>query len=453
MSTERTIPHDAQAERAVIGAILLAGNNGDAAGLAKVMADIRPDDFYTDGLGYIFAELRKCYAAGTAIDVIPVVARLRDAGIYEKVGGAAAIAECAKAVTTSAHLPHYADIVSRYSRQRKVIGALADALQEAYRAAGDDAMLKVAQMARNIATSAEGQFSRFGAVRRMAELLGEAYESVVESEGAGVTLGLPSLDAAIGGVEYGELVIFAARPSHGKTLAALQCAHHWTEKGIPTLIISEEMTALQLALRTASFATKVERKSWATHGGQVLRELGNYSEKRCDLWVAKPCTTVEAVASQVAHAVKNLGVRCVIVDYVQLLTAEGSSRYEQITKVSNTLKRLATEHNIVMLCLAQLNREIENRATFEPRSSDLRDTGSLEQDADVIVGLVWPHRADPTAVDPETKEKLPADEYQFFVLKNRNREITADVVDCKIIPRRQKLVPTNYAPEFDQDDF
>lgn len=254
-----------------------------------------------------------------------------------------------------------------------------------------------------------------------------------------IETGLPDLDYAIGGgVERGEMVILAARPSHGKSAVALQCIHHWTQSGMPVLLISEEMSELALGKRTLQFASDIPQEHWRTSMEGVERDMATYSGERAKCYVAESCRTAVTAAEQIEQAVKEYGVKCVVVDYAGLLQSEGKSRYEQMTNTSVTMRQAATANKVVLLLQCQLSREIEKRPKFQPLSSDLRDTGQLEQDADVIIFCCWPHRLD---------SKNPPDKYQFFITKNRNRPVNAPAVECVFNPSRQMFTtskPENY---------
>ena len=264
-----------------------------------------------------------------------------------------------------------------------------------------------------------------------------------------IRTGLPDLDHAIGGgVELGEMVIFAARPSHGKSAVALQCAHNWTADDMSVLFVTEEMSATALGKRTLLFASGVPQEEWRSSIADLEIDLNEFAGERANCFVVENCGTAEAVAVEIERAVRERGIKAAIVDYAQLLSSPGKSRYEQITNTSISLRKVASEQRIVLLVLCQLNREIESRERFQPKISDLKDTGQLEQDADVIVFLVWPHRID---------QSQPANLYKFYVAKNRNREIVKPVVECRFEPSRQMMVGQrsrdlpNYEPAFEDD--
>lgn len=269
-----------------------------------------------------------------------------------------------------------------------------------------------------------------------------------------IELGLPDVDYAIaGGVEPGEMVILAARPSHGKSAVALQAIHHVTSNGLPAAMISEEMSASALGKRVIQFASSVPEEHWRDDSSQVSAQLDKHFQKRASCIVIESCRTAERAAEAVRLAVKDDGVKFVVVDYAQLLGSKGSTRYEQVTQTSVILRQLASETGVVLMVLCQLSRAIEARPKFIPTMGDIKDTGQLEQDADVILFLCWPHRLD--------AHKSP-DEFLFFVGKNRNRAINSAAVKCVFRPSRQMLVPENgyqgprppkTGSEFNPDDW
>lgn len=265
-------------------------------------------------------------------------------------------------------------------------------------------------------------------------------ESLKSGTGSLIATGLPGLDDAIGGgVMPGEMFIMAGRPSHGKSAIALQAVHHWTSQGLPSMFVSEEMSSLSLGKRSLQFATSVNSDYWAASTKQVEMDCAVHFSGRAPCLIAESCRTTDRVIEVVERAVATEGVKCVVVDYAQLLGASGKSRYEQVTNVSVALRQLASSSKVVLMVLCQLSRAIEGRDSFLPRMSDLRETGQLEQDADVIVFNVWPWKVSPT----EDKNR-----YQFFVCKNRNRAINRAVVDCRFEPSRQMIL--EYVSETEQ---
>jgi hypothetical protein len=279
--------------------------------------------------------------------------------------------------------------------------------------------------------------------------LAEAAKGYLELHRSGgnelISMGIPEVDYSLGGgIQAGEIIILAARPSHGKSAVAMQVVHHWTSKGRPCLVVSEEMSALALGKRAIQFISETPQEHWRNQAGNVLEDLDWYESNHAPAHIVESCGTTEEVVNQIDKAVAEHGIQGVVVDYAQLLRSAGKTRYEQVTNTSMMLTAAAKRHKIPLLMLCQLGREIEGRPKFSPQMSDLKESGQLEQDADVILFLLWPHKIDP---------KLPSDEYKIFVAKNRNGEINKPVCDVRFMPSRQKLVEQKMEPEVRENGF
>ena len=257
-----------------------------------------------------------------------------------------------------------------------------------------------------------------------------------------IELGLPELDFAIGGgAEAGEMILLAARPNHGKSAVALQFVHHWTSQMRPSLFVSEEMSAMSLGKRTVQYATDIHQDQWVSRIDDVEEQVRSHFQDRAPCLIAECCKSAEAAAEAIRKAKAEYGIQCVVVDYAQLLGSKGNGRYEQITNTSVCLRQVTSETGVLMIALVQMSRNIEKRDKFIPMPSDIKDTGQFEQDADAIIFGVWPHR-----INPEN----PKNEYQFFVTKNRNREIAMPVVECSFNPVRQRFGEAQ--PTFEEPD-
>lgn len=263
-----------------------------------------------------------------------------------------------------------------------------------------------------------------------------------------VKSGIPNLDNAIGGgFALGEMVVIAARPSHGKSMIALQMVHSMTQAGYPVALVSEEMSSLALGKRAIQFVSDVPEQYWTYRADDVIKQIDQHFIKRVESYIIESCGTVERACEEIEKLIESDGIKVAMVDYAQLLRTKGGSRYEQISAVSSTLRMLASRTGVLIVVLAQLNRSIESRQKFEPKMSDIKETGQLEQDADVILFGVWPYRVDQNN-DPKT--------YSIYVAKNRNREIRDYSFDCEFNPTRQMLtekedsieLDSNYEPAF-----
>lgn len=258
-----------------------------------------------------------------------------------------------------------------------------------------------------------------------------------------VATGIPKLDYAVGGgFAFGEMVIIAARPSHGKSAVGLQMTHAMSAAGLPVAIVSEEMSALALGKRTIQFAAETPEINWQSEFEDVCQQLDSHFRGREDVTILESCGSVERAVAEIEELAKAGKCKVALVDYAQLLDAKGKDRYERISRVSQTLRMLASRLQIVVLVLAQLNREIESRKTFTPMMSDIKETGQLEQDADVIIFGVWPYR-----INASNDQK----NYQFYICKNRNREIRKGAFECEFNPARQKLLDPVTSSQFEND--
>ncbi len=262
--------------------------------------------------------------------------------------------------------------------------------------------------------------------------------SMLAGSGDLFSTGINELDYAIGGgLAKGELIVVAGRPSHGKSVIGLQCAHHWTEAMFPTLVITEEMSKLALGRRGLLYASDNPEEYWKTESESLLAEIEEYRSRRAECYIIESCQTMEVAREEIERHNAEHEVNHVIVDYAQLLQSKGKARWEQMANTSESLRRLVSSTGINILALVQMNQEIEKRPKFTPKMSDLGDTGQWSRDADVILFVVWPHRID---------SALPANEYKIYVAKNRNRAINESVVTCRFEPSRQRVIEPPFEP-------
>lgn len=257
-------------------------------------------------------------------------------------------------------------------------------------------------------------------------------EKITTSKTELLSTGIPRVDEAIGGgVDTHEMVIVAARPSHGKSAFALQCLDAAAYLEIPCAMVSEEMSAIALGKRTLQYVTDVRESEWLNKVPHLRVDLEQHFSKRAPCYIVEGCGSSARVVDTLKKLHDTKGVKVAAIDYAQLLSSKGHSRYEQITQTSIALRQLASSTDMTLYVLCQLNRQIEGREKFIPRLDDIKDTGQLEQDADVILFLVWPYKLD-TNKNPEL--------YEVWIGKNRNRPINAGEVDCRFNPSRQQIL-------------
>lgn len=242
--------------------------------------------------------------------------------------------------------------------------------------------------------------------------------------------GVYELDKSIDGVAPGEVCVIAARPSHGKTAFGLQWVDSVASKGYPCLIISEEMSRIELGKRALLSISELCEEVWQDKAEQLSQEVIDHYESRAEIHLVESCQTIEEVERQVDEHCQLYDIKVVAVDYLQLLGSSHSTRYESVTEISRRLKQTATRNQVAMLVLCQLNREVEKRDGNDPKLSDLRESGQIEQDADLVLMLQWPVRHD-ISIDAEI--------YKVYCAKRRNGPIRDAVVFTKFDPSHQRF--------------
>lgn len=242
--------------------------------------------------------------------------------------------------------------------------------------------------------------------------------------------GLPYLDDSIGGVAKGEMVVVAARPGHGKTMVGLQILDNMALE-VPVLIISEEMIAKLLGKRMMQGITSIKQESWDFHRDKIKSEATHHLDARHPYLIAEQCGTVSRVMQAIDKAIVDYNIGAVAVDYLQLLRGDEKTRYEQVSEASIALKQSAVKHDIIVLALCQLNRGLENRPNSTPKLSDIRDSGQIEQDADIILFVEWLYKTD--------GERYNETDYKIRVGKIRNRGAKKPNMQCVFMPERQRL--------------
>lgn len=263
-------------------------------------------------------------------------------------------------------------------------------------------------------------------------LLRDACHAYLDKMASGLPQHIPSgiveLDLSCDGVGYGEMCVIAARPGHGKSALALQWIDRAAGEGIPGLIISEEMAAVQLGKRVLQGISSLEEQKWEAEYVPILRrDVDRHFERRAPVYVVESCNTVERAVDVIDQFAAVHGVRFVAVDYLQLLRSRQLKRYEQVTDISVQIAQATKRNSVAMLALCQMNREVESRDGQEPRLSDLRDSGQLEQDADLVIFVQWPR-----AMNDENS-------YRMFVKKRRNGAIRQERIATVFDPDKQRI--------------
>lgn len=441
---ERQLPHASDVERAVLGSILLLPEVCDEVALV-----LRPDDFYDDAHARIYTQLLAMHDAGQQIDIMLLVQRLRDAGEFEAVGGAPYLAEVGESVTTAAHAEHYAQIVRDKSMLRSLILASTDILKDSY-----DPTIEPRQM---LSRAEEKVFAILedkgqGQVSPIRNVLQQALERIdarmsQDHAFGGVETGFDDFDDLTGGFHGSELIILAARPSMGKTALALNVVEHIAiDSQQPTLFVSLEMSSLELGDRLLCSRAKVN--SHRLRNGKITAEESRSLVETAaqisgsPLYIDdSPSRTMTEIAATARRIKRRDGLSLIAIDYLQLIDPDNSSdpRQEQVAKIARRLKGLARELDVPVLCLAQLNRQVESTRDNKPQLSHLRESGAIEQDADVVMFV---HREEYYQTNEEDRERVRG-EADLLVRKQRN----GPVGDVKLTWLHDFTRFTNAAPQ------
>ncbi len=424
----RERPVNADAEKGVLGSILMKPDVCDDVALV-----IRPEDFADEAHQILYRHLLELHDGGKRIDTTIVLERLRSQGDSDRIGGAAFLAEVLETVPHAAHAVHYAQIVRDKSLLRSLIDAGTDILRDAYDATDEPRQL-LARAEEKIFAILERRAS--ADAKPIAAVLEDAMvrmDARMKHEHAigGVETGFTELDALSGGLHDSELVILAARPSMGKTAFAMNIAEHvaFVVKR-PVLFVSLEMACIELVDRLLCSSAQVN--GHRLRNGTISKEDRRRLVEKMDEISSAPLfiddtpgrtlTEIAAVARRLKR--KEQGLALIVIDYLQLIEPDNprDPRQEQVARIARRLKMMARELEVPVLCLAQLNRQAEASRDNRPRLNHLRESGAIEQDADVVMFV---HREEYYQATAEEKEHVKG-KAEIIVAKQRNGP-TADI--------------------------
>jgi len=386
--TGRVPPHDLEAEKAVLSAILL-----DDSSLHTIYTEVKPEDFYHPSHQILYRAMIALKDANSPVDLHTLSDHLLSQKQLDAVGGHTALAELVDYESTAAHVLHHARIVRDKAVKRALIGVATEVVEMGFEQAENaDRLLDLAQGK----MFEIGQTKSRPAFRKLDDEIHDAFDFVEAlmnrgGELTGLPTGFKDLDEITGGLQSGELVIIAARPSMGKTALALNIARNAaTDHAKKVAIFSLEMTTRSLVLRLLASEARIDSTAFrrgfiAVNDHQrLVAAAGRLAEAQIFIDDGTAATVLEIKAKARRMAAER-GLDLVIVDYLQLARSEGTERREQeISEISRGLKGLAKELGIPVLALSQLNRGPEARADKRPMLADLRESGAIEQDADVI---------------------------------------------------------------------
>lgn len=440
MSLERALPYDERAEQGVLAGLLV-----DPSAIVRLLGWLQPEDFFRQMHREVYRAMTDCAARGEPTDFVLVCAALAQRRVLDRIGGEAALAALLPLEYSAAHVEQYAHRVERAAIARRLIEASGVVARAAYDGWEADDLAAAVDRA-EAAVLAVDQRRRGAAFTATAALMADYFDRLsLVARGevpSGVATGFADLDRVTGGLQPGELTILAARPGQGKSALAMAMAEHAARAGIGAGVFSLEMGKDSLAHRMVSAAAKVD--GYRLRTGQlhdddwrrVTRALGELGSLPLYVDASGGLTLLEVRARSRRLCAEQTAppVGLLVVDYLQLLhgSAKAESRVQEVGEISRGLKALAMELKLPVLACAQLNRAVEQRADGRPQLSDLRESGSIEQDADVVLFL-WR--------DPQTPPEL----IDVAVAKNRNGPLS----DLRLVFRREWTRFENYAAHYD----
>ncbi|MDP1647266.1 MAG: replicative DNA helicase [Rubrivivax sp.] len=445
VSRLRVPPHSVEAEQSVLGGLLLDNLAWDRAG------DLLTDgDFYRYEHRLIYAAIGALVAASRPADVITVFEQLQSLGKAQDCGGLAYLNALAQSVPSAANMRRYAEIVRERSILRKLIAASDDIATSAFNPHGravstvlDEAESKIFQIGEEGSRQRQGFQSIDKLVVSLIDRVQELHDNGAE-EVTGVRTGFYELDRMTAGLQKGDLLVLAARPSMGKTAFALNIAEHVAvQEGLPVLVFSMEMGASQLALRLVGSLGRIDQQhlrtgrldnsEWERLTGAV-EQLGKV-QLLIDETAGLTSSELRARARRMARQFGTLGL--IVIDYLQLMSGSSGSdenRATELGEISRGLKSLAKELQCPVLALSQLNRSVESRNDKRPMMSDLRESGAIEQDADIIMFIYRDDYYNKDSKEPGVSE--------IVIAKQRNGPVgTVKLTFLKPLTRFDNLAP------------
>jgi replicative DNA helicase len=389
-------PHSIEAEQSLLGALLLDNQAFD-----RVADLVTGEDFYRDDHRRIWRHITKLIEAARPADVVTVSESVEASEDKDKTGGPAYLGALAQNTPSALNIRRYAELVRERSVQRRLAQVATGIAEEALNPAGkevgqllDEAESKIFQIAESGARRDQGLLEIKPVLAKVFERIDHLYHQDNQSDVTGVPTGYTRIDQMTSGLQAGDLVIIAARPSMGKTALALNIAEHVAvDNGLPVAVFSMEMSSTQLAMRMLGSIARVDQHKMRT-GRLNDKEWGDLSDAMAKLHEtplfideggALTALEVRARARRLKRQYSKLGL--IVIDYLQLMssTAQGENRATEISEISRSLKAMAKELDVPVVALSQLNRAVDQRPDRRPVMSDLRESGAIEQDADVIL--------------------------------------------------------------------
>ncbi|GLB59208.1 replicative DNA helicase [Cytobacillus sp. NCCP-133] len=443
---DRLPPQNIEAEQAVLGAIFL-----EPSSLTQASEILIPEDFYRAAHQKIFNVMLKLSDLGKAVDLITVTEELSAAKLLEDTGGVSYLSELAGSVPTAANIEYYAKIVEEKSLLRRLIRTATDIAQDGY-SREDEVEVLLGEAEKNIMEVA--QRKNAGAFHNIKDVLVRTYDNIEEmhnhkGEVTGIATGFAELDHITAGFQRNDLIIVGARPSVGKTAFALNIAQNVAMKtGENVAIFSLEMGAEQLVMRILCAEGNIDAQRLRTGSltdedwGKLTMAMGSLSN--AGIFIDDtPGVRITDIRSKCRRLKQEHGLGMILIDYLQLILGSGRSgenRQQEVSEISRSLKQLARELHVPVIALSQLSRGVEQRQDKRPMMSDIRESGSIEQDADIVAFL---YRDDYYDKESEDKNII-----EIIIAKQRNGPV--GTVQLAFVKEYNKFV--NLEKRFD-DSF
>ena len=423
---DRIVPFNVEAEEAVLGSLLL-----DSQAIIHIASFLRPDDFYREKNRWVYESALALYERGQAIDFLTVRNELERNGRLEEAGGASFLTSLINAVPTSIHIEHYARIVERASIRRRLISAASDIAMLAY--AEDEEIEVTLDKVESRVFEATQRASLEAGFQPMSVYVQEMMEYMVNPpDGAGILTGLADLDQSLGGLMRGDVTLVIGRPGLGKTSWMDTVSYNAAHGGLPVAFYSLEMKGMRLARRHTRMLTGIPGHRLRIHWDDLREDerqaidTANQMINRLPLTVnEKRGMTIEEIRRTAREEHHRRPFALLMIDYLQLVLAEKktANRNNELEYIMNTLRELAGALDVHILAASQLSRDVEKRGKTErrPALGDIRDSGTLEQGADNVIGL---YRDDYYDEPLERRPVMPAEN---IILKQREGEMNVTI--------------------------
>ncbi len=410
-------PHSIEAEQSLIGGLLLDNTAWD-----RIADMVTEGDFYRDDHRRIFGHIRKLVEAGRPADVVTIYESIEKANEVDQTGGLAYLGEIANATPSAANIRRYAEIVHERAVLRKLVTVGDEIAASALNPAGRDVKTLLDVAEQKVFEIAEAGAKTTQGFEAMPDLLGKVVERIEvlynrdnASDITGVPTGFHDLDKMTSGLQPGDMIVVAGRPSMGKTAFALNIAEHvGVETRLPVAIFSLEMSGPQIATRFLSSVGRLNQNTLRTGRlsddgwDKMTNALGKLHEAQIhiDETGAINSTDLRARARRLHRKCGKLGL--IVIDYIQLMTSnrENENRATEISEISRSIKALAKELEVPIIALSQLSRKVEERNDKRPLMSDLRESGAIEQDADIIIMMYREEYYKPDTPDKGVAEAI-----------------------------------------------